>query len=624
MSTSPTPRRRLSASPPLSHAEAVAQMKAATASSPPLPPPAARPSSPPLSKRGLSDPILRNALRYTISAREYSALHRYLLSRSSMLARTAPTPARVEQIVGTDSPARQRDCMAGKGLVDARDEEDQREENDYNARAVRHSMRVFILTGVAMKLWDMVLRKISKKQHRSASSQKQPLYKSPTLRLSVSLSTILLLYRLLFRFLTRLRGHLLDPSAAPFRLRNPRAAAALTSPYAPAVGASFAGLMLGVSPARHMRTSIALYAIFRALEFAWNLLESDGMIWGFKTLAGGLSVKRERPWWFGSWLTQPLVYGQLLHAVVFDRDCTPMGYVDYIMKQSSTYLQPRPEGYGIGLPWPSTYEIVDSLANMAKLNWPTYVSPTLFPKKNALPPSLANIGPLTAHAHPLIKSLSCATLHPHDPSCMRTYLTFWLQSFPPIAKTLIAVYSAMSLLPNFRRSMSDTPLRILTTAVVRALKLSTVATGAISSAWASICFFQTWLPRTLLVRQRFFLGGFVAGLWSFLARGSPGSSSSRSLFLSTARMSVDSFWKVGVKRRWWKGMRGGDVWLFVLALMVSSVVYEKDAQAVREDTWRKGISWVRGEGFKDWGIQLTEEEERMREEEEATRRLGDF
>lgn len=147
---------------------------------------------------------------------------------------------------------------------------------------------------------------------------KQPLLKSPALRLSVSLSSILLLYRFLFRFLSRLRAHLLDPQVEPFRRRNPRTAAALTSPYAPAIGASLAGVALGVYPSQQLRVSIAIYAMFRALEFGWNVCESEGLVWGVR---GG--KKRERPWWFGSWMLQPLAFGQLLHAVVFDRDCFP-------------------------------------------------------------------------------------------------------------------------------------------------------------------------------------------------------------------------------------------------------------------------------------------------------------
>lgn len=201
----------------------------------------------------------------------------------------------------------------------------------------------------------------------SSTGPKQPLHKSPTLRLSLSLSTILLLYRILFRFLNRLRFHLLEDSARPFRQRNPRTAAALASPLAPAVGAGLAGLALGVYPAQQMRITLAVMAMFRALEFGWNLCEGEGLIWGFR--AGG-RVKRERPWWWGSWLLQPLAFGQLLHACVFDRDCFPATYGNFIFSRSAGYIQQKPSGYPSHIQWPATYEIVDSLAQMAKLNWP--------------------------------------------------------------------------------------------------------------------------------------------------------------------------------------------------------------------------------------------------------------
>jgi hypothetical protein len=79
--------------------------------------------------------------------------------------------------------------------------------------------------------------------------------------------------------------------------------------------------MLGIYPAQQLRVSIAIYALFRALEFGWNMYEEEGLVWGFKV---GGKLKRERPWWFGSWMLQPFVFGQLLHAVVFDRECFPM------------------------------------------------------------------------------------------------------------------------------------------------------------------------------------------------------------------------------------------------------------------------------------------------------------
>lgn len=141
--------------------------------------------------------------------------------------------------------------------------------------------------------------------------------------------------------------------------------------------------------------------------------------------------------------------------------------------------------------------------------------------------------------------------------------------------------------------------------------MSAFVTGSISTAWASICVFQHWLSRRFLPTQRFFLGGFLAGLWAFVER-----KEGRGVFLYSARASVDSLWKVGIKRRWWTAMKGGDVWLFVLAMAITGVVYERDARAIKESEWRKGVSWVQGAGWRDWGMEEDEEdaEEELREE----------
>ena len=152
------------------------------------------------------------------------------------------------------------------------------------------------------------------------------------------------------------------------------------------------------------------------------------------------------------------------------------------------------------------------------------------------------------------------------------------------------------MLPKSYKAFYHFPLSTMQKLVSSALRTSAFFTGAMATAWSSICFFQAWFPRTFLPTQRFFLGGFLAGMWAMIFERRKG----RGLFIYSAKMSLDSFWKVGVKRRWWKAMKGGDVWVFVLALMLTGIVYERDAKAVKEGTWRKGISWVRGEGFRDW------------------------
>lgn len=133
---------------------------------------------------------------------------------------------------------------------------------------------------------------------------------SPNFRLSLSLSLMVLLHRLLHRFFVRLRANLKTDEAGPFRERNPRISKALTSRYAPAVGASVAGFALGICSQDQVRLTVAIYAATRGLETVYNVMEGKGWM-------------DNRPWWFGSWLLMPASLAQLFHAFVFDREATP-------------------------------------------------------------------------------------------------------------------------------------------------------------------------------------------------------------------------------------------------------------------------------------------------------------
>jgi len=89
-----------------------------------------------ISAKSTADPILRNALRYTISAKEYETLHKYIISRSKVLKRNAPTVAKVEKLV--ERPGR----------------------DDYNAAAVRDSLRVFMGTSAGLKAWAVISERL--------------------------------------------------------------------------------------------------------------------------------------------------------------------------------------------------------------------------------------------------------------------------------------------------------------------------------------------------------------------------------------------------------------------------------------------------------------------------------
>lgn len=397
--------------------------------------------------------------------------------------------------------------------------------------------------------------------------------------MSSSLALILLFHRLLRRFFVRIRESLLSNDARSFRRRNPRISRSLTSRLAPAIGSSLAGFFLAVYPGDQLRITIAIYIFTRALEFCYNYLEELGYF-------------NNRPYWFGSWILMPLTCGQLLHAFVFDRDCFPTAMGGYIMGNSPEYLQKRPSDYPKNLPWPNTDDIVDSLAEISKQRWPPFVSPILFPNHETLPRRLTSISSITSPAHPAIKSLSCALLHPQDPSCLRTYVQYWIQAFPKVARFFTIIFTAMSI--TRYKAFLDSPVAAVNNLAKRILRMSLFISGAIGTSWGSICLFTNILPRTFLPTQRWFLSGFLGGLWAFLER-----KGGRANFLYSARMSLDSFWKVGIKRGWWRGIKNGDVLLFVLSLATVNVLYEVSPRSVNSGVARKGLGILRGEGWVD-------------------------
>ncbi|CAL8581278.1 hypothetical protein XPA_006978 [Xanthoria parietina] len=525
------------------------------------------PSPPPSPVPSRVDPILRNVLRYTVSAKEYKTLHDYLITRSPPAVRKrAPPPARVNSIA--------------------------RASDEHNAAAIRASLRVFIASQTGLQIWDQLTARIFGRGKPPKKKPRTSVFRSPNLRLSLSLSLILLLHRVLFRFLTRLRGNLATKDADPFRRRNPRIARALTSRLAPAAGASLAGFALGVYPADQLRLTIAIYFATRAAEYSYNLFEKEGWF-------------RNKPTWWGSWMMMPLATGQLLHAFVFDRDCFPKAYGDFILSYTPNYLQRRPAAYPPSLPWPEPHTIVDSLATMSRLNWPPFISPMLFPNNpSPLPSALTSISPITSPAHPSIPHLSCALLHPSNPSCAKTFLTYVLTAFPPLAKFFTLVFTVFSL-PRYRSYLSS-PFKEVNLLAKRVLRMTLFITMAIGTSWGSICFFANAFPRHFLPTQRWFLGGFLGGLWGFLER-----KGGRSNFLYSVRMSIDSTWKVGKKRGWWSGIKGGDLGVFVMGLMVINMIYERDASAVQGSMVRKGLGFLRGEGLMDRTIGTSEEEKKM-------------
>lgn len=80
-----------------------------------------------------ADPVTRNALRYTISAKEYDLLHKYIISRSPALEKRTPPPK--QRQAPEPDPA------------------------DYNAATVRLSLRLALTSYAGLKLYDVILER---------------------------------------------------------------------------------------------------------------------------------------------------------------------------------------------------------------------------------------------------------------------------------------------------------------------------------------------------------------------------------------------------------------------------------------------------------------------------------
>lgn len=101
-------------------------------------------------------------------------------------------------------------------------------------------------------------------------------YNTSNVLQSLSLSTLIILHRLLYRFFYQLRSNLQLPEAKTFRQKYPKSSQVFLSPKAPSLAASMAGLALLIHPATDRRVTVSVYTFVKALEFIYNRYEDEG------------------------------------------------------------------------------------------------------------------------------------------------------------------------------------------------------------------------------------------------------------------------------------------------------------------------------------------------------------
>jgi hypothetical protein len=95
-----------------------------------------KPGDPDATAAAAVHPVIKNALRVSLSAKEYRILHERVLRRSASAERHLPAPSRYEAIIHT--------------------------KNKYNVAAVRASLRVFLALSGGLSLAELVGAKIKK------------------------------------------------------------------------------------------------------------------------------------------------------------------------------------------------------------------------------------------------------------------------------------------------------------------------------------------------------------------------------------------------------------------------------------------------------------------------------
>ena len=89
------------------------------------------------------DPILRIVLRYSVNAKEYGQLHKLLVQRGpNAIQKRTPSPDTYEAEL--------------------------KSKDDYNAAAIRASVRVFLGTRLGLKLWESFKRALARQRKGGA------------------------------------------------------------------------------------------------------------------------------------------------------------------------------------------------------------------------------------------------------------------------------------------------------------------------------------------------------------------------------------------------------------------------------------------------------------------------
>ena len=440
--------------------------------------------------------------------------------------------------------------------------------------------RAFVLGYSANVIFDgvlpLALRKKAPLQALSA------LISIKSLRSGGVLALFSALYRLLLSRLTTLRLNLvsrawkaddLDYAVTRDRIKARLLKVLNSAALVPFTASLAASAVFSVFPVPSLRRYLGLWLSTKAIETLYTYLRS---------------VRSRSVAWVPDWIGGAFFYalsnGQLLWTFLFEPSCFPDAYGRVILARSTSYIPPRPAGLPASIPWPAPRDVADTIATLStptatSAAYPTFKAPVL----SALTPSkypttrYALINPVLdyAPAHPAHSRLLCALLHPTEPSCSKNFLGFFAREWQASAK-FVAVFSALTQLLSYKKVLKD-PETALFKFALAVIQGATVISGSIGTAWGLTCFFQQYLPRTVLPRSRYFLNGFLSSIFILAVpqarRAQLGS--------YVTRQSINASYGVAKRRGWVKSVPQGDTMLLAMGMATLMAMYETRPKAVQ-------------------------------------------
>ncbi|KAK9364866.1 hypothetical protein V1509DRAFT_634964 [Lipomyces kononenkoae] len=442
--------------------------------------------------------------------------------------------------------------------------------SDFYMSIWRMSTRSYAGSYTMLSLIEYALHLANKRK-----SPKPRLFCWKRTRASASLTIILAMYRLLYKFTMSLHTGIASAEARKFRRRHRRIARTLRSAYfVPFTSGILSGSLLCLHPAGMVRSYVAFYSATLAMEYMFNYI----------TMNKGFAFLRQQA---GVWILFPFSMAQLLYTFTYDPDCCNNSFKNLMMKFAPNYILLRPANYPEDLSWPTPVEIFDSVKNITLERYPPFNSPILHPDSYALPSNFRLIDPIVSQAHPGISHLSCALIHPYEDSCFRNFAKTSLTQFFQFAKYTGGIYALLSLVSykKFKFNMKQESATVLK----NFLRTNTFLTMTTATAWAGLCASQYILPNKLIPQYRIKVIGFLAGLWAFIDR-----INGRTKFIPVARMAFESYWKSLVKHKKIRTIAHGDIFVFAVSLALIMTVYDKAPQAIETEWVKKIIATLSG------------------------------